>query len=206
MPYYNKKILLILQFIFYYFFSYAQDSSKIFSSTSVGMFFPTGDFAKAYKNSLALNSGIEYRLNKFYFVQFVLDFNAIKYNQQIKDINSDYLFQKTNSSVLLAGINVGANIYLNKKASIYLSPYLGAGYANIGEPRLKLDSINKVIEQNIIRMQGLFARQGLRFSIKTKFKALQTLYIDGSYWTSKLNIQNSNPKVFTVIVGTKMSL
>jgi hypothetical protein len=201
-----KKILLILLFASMNSFCNAQDSSKIFFSSSIGMFFPISDFSKSYKNSLALNSGIEYKLNKFYFAQFVLDFNAIKYNQQIRDVNSDYLFQKTNSSVLLAGINLGGNIYLNKKAAIYLSPYLGVGYANIGEPRLKLDITNKIIEQTVIRMQGLFTRQGIRFSIKTKLKALQTLYIDGSYWSSKINVQNSNPKALAVIVGTKMSL
>jgi hypothetical protein len=206
MPFSIKKIFLILLTSAMYSFCVAQDSSKIFFSSSIGMFFPISDFAKSYKNSLALNSGIEYKLNKFYFAQFVLDFNAIKYNQQVKDVNSDYLFQKTNSSVLLAGINWGRNIYLNKKASVYLSPYLGVGYANIGEPRLKLDTTNKIIEQNVIRMQGLFARQGIRFSIKTKFKFLQTLYIDGSYWSSKINVQNSNPSAIAIIVGTKMSL
>ncbi len=205
MPFYNKKIFVILLFSLTYYFSYAQDSSKTFFSSSIGMFFPISAFAKSYKNSLALNSGIEYKLNKFYFTQFVLDFNAIKYNQQIKDVNSDYLFQKTNSSVLLAGINLGRNIYLNKKANIYISPYLGVGYANIGEPRLKLDTTNKIIEQNIVRIQGFFTRQGIRFSIKTKLKALQILYIDGSYWSSKINVQNSNPKAIAVIVGTKMS-
>lgn len=201
-----KKIFLILLLSAMYSFCVAQDSSKIFFSSSIGMFFPESDFAKSYKNSLALNSGIEYKLNKFYFAQFVLDFNAIKYNQQVKDANSDYLFQKTNSSVLLVGINLGRNIYFNKKASVYLSPYLGIGYANIGKPRLKLDTTNKIIEQNVVRMQGLFTRQGIRFSIKTKFKFLQTLYIDGSYWSSKINIQNSNPRAIAVIVGTKMSL
>jgi hypothetical protein len=201
-----KKTFLILLFSTIYSFCNAQDSSKIFFSSSIGMFFPISDFAKSYKNSLALNSGIEYKLNKFYFAQFVLDFNAIKYNQQVKDANSDYLFQKTNSSVLLVGINLGRNIYLNKKASVYLSPYLGIGYANIGEPRLKLDTTNKIIEQNVIRMQGLLTRQGIRFSIKTKFKFLQTLYIDGSYWSSKINVQNSNPRAIAVIIGNKMSL
>ncbi len=184
----------------------AQDSSRLSFSTSAGMLFPISNFAKSYKNSIALNSGIEYKLNKFYFVQFVFDFNAIKYNQQIKDVNSDYLFQKTNSSVLLAGINLGRNFYLNKKSTVYLSPYIGMGYVNIGEPRLQLDTTNKIINQNVTRMQGLFTRQGIRFSIKTKFKALQTIYFDGSYWASKIKIQNSTPKAVTFVVGSKMSL
>ncbi len=184
----------------------AQDSSKIFFLTSIGMVFPKVDFAKSYKNSLALNSGVEYKFNKFYFAQFAFDFNSIKYNQQIRDVNSDYLFQETNSSVLLAGINFGRNIYLNKKASFSISPYLGTGYANIGEPRLMVDTVSKIIKENVVRVKGLFTRQGIRVSIKTKFKAIQILYFDASYWYSKINVQNSNPNGITISVGTKMSL
>ena len=71
----------------------AQDSSKIYFTTSVGLVSPVAGFAESYKASLALNSGIEYKINRSLYAQFVLDFNAVKYDQQLKDINSAYLFQ-----------------------------------------------------------------------------------------------------------------
>jgi hypothetical protein len=72
----------------------AQDSSKLFFTTSVGILSPLSKFSNAYKTSLALNSGIEYKFSRNYFLQFVLDFNAVNYDQQVKDASSNYLFQK----------------------------------------------------------------------------------------------------------------
>lgn len=181
----------------------AQDTSKLFFTTSVGILSPLSKFSNAYKTSLALNSGIEYMVSKNYFLQFVLDFNAVNYDQQVKDASSNYLFQNTSSSVFLVGLNVGRNISINKSGSLFVSPYLGLGYANIGEPRLTINNTTNMITQEVTRMNGLFTRGGLRLGYKTNSKVLQTIYLDASYWTTNITVQNSKPQALSILVGTR---
>lgn len=183
--------------------SNAQDSSKFYFTTSIGIFSPVSSFSKSYNNSLAINSGIEYRFSKHFFTQFVMDFNSVKYNQQIKDVNSPYLFQNTSSPVFLAGLNVGKNISIAYKGKLFISPYVGFGYANIGEPRLTLKDAAGIIVQEVTRMNGVYARQGLRVAYRTKSKVLQTLYVDASYLTVDITLQNSKPKAFAFLIGTR---
>ncbi len=181
----------------------AQDSSKSYFTTSAGIFSPVAAFSKSFGNSLALNSGIEYKFSKHYFTQFVLDLNAVKYNQQVKDANSSYLFQHTNSAVFLAGLNVGRNVSIANSGKLFISPYVGFGYANIGEPRLTLKDAGSIIKQEITRMGGVYARQGLRVGYGTKSKVLQTLYLDASYISMDINVQNSKPRAFAFLIGTR---
>jgi hypothetical protein len=183
--------------------SKAQDTSKIFFTTSVGLLNPVSSFSNAYKNSLALNSGIEYKFSKHYFAQFVLDFNAVKYSQQVKDASSAYLFQNTSSSVFLAGINVGINFPIIPSGKLFVSPYVGAGYANIGEPRLSVDAGSGIINQEVTRMQGLFTRGGSRVAYSTNSKILQTIYVDASFWSANISVQDSRPKAFSFLIGTR---
>jgi Outer membrane protein beta-barrel domain len=182
----------------------AQDTTKLFFTTSVGLLTPVSTFSNAYKKSLALNSGVEYKLSKHYFAQLVLDFNAVKYSQQVKDENSAYLFQNTSSSVLLAGFNVGRNLPITPSGNLFISPYVGIGYANIGEPRLLVDNNNGIIKQEVTRMQGVFERGGARLAFKTKSKVIQTIYIDVSYWTANIKVQQSSPTAFSFLVGTRV--
>jgi hypothetical protein len=209
-PIKNKKIVMNKsRFIFFILAmalsvsSNAQDSSKLYFTTAAGLFSPVSSFSNAYRNSLALNSGIEYRFSPHYFTQFVLDFNAVKYDQQIRDASSAYLFQQTNSSVFFAGLNVGRNIPINRSGRLFISPYLGVGYANIGEPRLTVKNNTGIIEQEVTRMKGVFAREGLRIAYRTKSKVLQTLYFDASYLSANVNVQNSKPKSLSLLVGTR---
>ncbi len=181
----------------------AQDTGRVYFTTGVGMVAPLSGFANAYRNSLALNSGIEYKISKHYFAQFVLDFNAIRYSQQIKDAGSPYLFQNTSSSVFLAGIHAGRNIALSRSGRFFASPYLGLGYANIGEPRLKAGNTPGVFVQQVNRMKGLFTRQGLRLGLVTRSKILQTLYADVSHWSAHIRIQDSRPQTLSLLVGTR---
>lgn len=98
---YNTKSIL-LAFVSLSVFaanSSAQDSNKFYFTMAVGIFAPVLAFSRAYEISLALNSGIEYQFSRHYFTQFVLDFNAVKYNQQVKDGNYSYLFQPASSSI-----------------------------------------------------------------------------------------------------------
>jgi hypothetical protein len=181
----------------------AQDTSKIFFTTSAGLLNPVSSFSNAYKNSLALNSGIEYKFSKYYFAQFVLDFNAVKYNQQVKDVSSAFLFRETNSAVFLAGFNVGRNFPLTPSGKLFASVYAGIGYANVGEPRLVVDNVHGIIKQQVTRMQGVFERAGARLAYNTKSKVLQTLYIDMYYWSAGIRVQNSRPKAFSFLIGTR---
>ncbi len=182
----------------------AQDSSKIYFTTAAGVFVPKSLFANAYQNSLALNSGIECRGTKNYFVQFVLDFNAVKYNQQVKDANSNYLFQHTNSAVFLAGINLGRNIAIVTSNKVFISPYVGIGYTNIGEPRLMVNTATGIVLQEVTRMQGVYLKEGLRLGYNTKSKVLQTLYIDAAFWSANIEVQNSKPRALSLLVGTRV--
>ncbi len=197
------KIVLVIAVNLICIVGKSQDTSKLFFTTSVGLFSPVSKFANAYKPSLALNSGIEYKFKKNYFLQFVLDFNAVNYNQQVKDASSNYLFQNTSSSVFLVGFNVGRNININKPGTLFFSPYIGLGYANIGEPRLTVNNTTNVITQEVTRMNGLFTRCGLRLAFNTKSKLLQTVYIDASYWTANINVQDSKPQALSILVGTR---
>ncbi len=182
---------------------FSQDTGRVYFTTSVGLLSPVASFAKAYKTSLALNSGIEYRINRTLFAQIVLDFNAVKYNQQLIDDRSDYLFQKTNSSIFLAGINIGNNFSFRKKSPFFSSLYAGTGYVNIGEPRLIVKTTSNIIEQEVRRMSGVFAKGGLRLGFKTTSKLLQTIYLDGSYWITNLKIQQARAEAFSLYIGTR---
>jgi hypothetical protein len=203
-----KYFFLVIFSSFYCRFAIAQvkDSSRIFFTTSAGFIVPVAKFAKAYKNSFALNSGVEYKFKKHYFAQLVLDFNGVKYNQQVKDNNSSYLFQQTNSSVLLLGVNIIRSFNIMPSGRFALSPYVGLGYANIGEPRLTVNNNTGIVQQTITRMAGLFSRQGLRILYQSKSKMLQTIYIDASYWKANINIQQSKPQALSIVIGTRTSL
>ena len=182
----------------------AQDSSTLFFTTSAGVLIPVADFLKAYKNSIAINSGIEYKLAKKYSVQFVLDYNAVSYNQQFKDIHSNYLFQKTSSSVFLAGFNLLRNIPIVAHGRLFASPYIGVGFANIGEPRLSVNNNDNIIKQSVVRMLGIYGKGGLRIAYNTGSKLLQTLYIDASYWAANIHVQQSKAQAVSMLVGTRI--
>jgi hypothetical protein len=199
----HKRFLLVFVFVsLFAISSNAQDSAKFYFTTAVGMVAPVSDFSSAYKNSLALNSGIEYQFSRHYFAQFVLDFNAVNYNQQIKDANSSYLFQHTNSSIFLAGLNLGRNISISTSGKFFASPYIGFGYANIGEPRVTMKR-SGIIEQQVTRMTGIYAKQGARVGYRTSSKILQTLYIDVAYLSANIHVQDSRPKAFSFLAGTR---
>ncbi len=153
---------------------------------------------------MALSSGIEYRIAKRYFLLGEVGLNAVKYNQQFIDKSSAYLFQNTNSSVISLGLNVGRIIQPKSADAFSLSPYVGIGYINIGEPRLLVDKTAQIIRQQVKRMQGLFTKIGTRFSYKTNTKAIQNVFFDVSYWNANLQIQESKPRAFTFVFGTKI--
>jgi len=183
-------------------YTMAQESGKLFFTTSFGLIAPQGKFSNAIKSTLAFNSGVEMSMKNNWYTQLVFDFNALKYDQQIKDANSPFLFQNTNSSLLLLGLNGGKNIpFRNKKW--FTSLYGGAGYLNIGEPRVTIDNIANIATQEVTRKSSVFGRGGARLAYKTKSNFFQTLYLDASYWASPAKVQGGNVNGFSFYVGTR---
>lgn len=179
----------------------AQQPGKLFFTTSFGLINPLGYFGKAVKSTLAFNSGVELSQKRNWFSQAVFDFNALKYDQQIRDINSPFLFQNTNSSLLLLGLNEGKNIPLKDK--FFISFYGGAGYLNVGEPRVNVDVNSAVVKQVVARESNVFGRIGSRLAFKTKSDFFQTIYMDASYWLSPAKVQRGQVNGFSFYIGTR---
>ncbi|HLG39748.1 MAG TPA: outer membrane beta-barrel protein, partial [Chitinophagaceae bacterium] len=184
--------------------SQAQDSSRIHITTGVGVNKIKGSLRDAFRSTIAFNSAVEIDLQNNWFAQGELNFNTLKYNQQKKDDNSSYLFQNTNSSLLLLGLNAGRNFKF-KNSAWFTSVYAGTGYISVGEPRISVDVDNKIVMQTTSRRTGLFGKGGIRIGYKTKSKLLQTLYIDGAYWTSTVKTQGGMFRGLSAFIGMRMS-
>ncbi len=181
----------------------AQDSSRIFFTTGAGLIKSPGSLSKVLHPSIAFNSGIEIVNKKNWFAQGALDFNTLKYNQRIKENGSPYLFQNTSSSLFMAALNGGTNFHFGHN-KWFASAYTGGGYLNIGEPRL-IEHTENTIKQEISRKGSVFGKFGTRIGYKTKIKFLQTIYFDGSYWRSPLNVQGAKLSGVSLFVGARMS-
>lgn len=183
---------------------FAQDSSKLFLTTAVGIINGIGNFGKAVSPSVAFNSGVEYKISNRWYAQAQLDFNTLQYSQQIRSTASQYLFKQTSSSLLQLGLQAGYNLPLGKK--FFISPYVGTGYLNVGEPRIEIDNINLLAIQSVERQSGVFGRTGIRLAYRTKSKLLQTVYVDGSYWYAPIDVQNGKVQGTSIYVGTRFGI
>jgi hypothetical protein len=180
----------------------AQDTSKLSFTTGVGILKPNSSLGTVLQSGVAFNSGVELALKKKFFVQATFDFNTLRYDQRVTD-GSPFLFQNTNSSLLMIGVNGGKNFSFNKHWTI--SGYSGAGYLNIGEPRASvLDG--RIIKQSIKRTGGVFGRAGIRVAYNTGSKLLHTLYADVNGWTSPAEVQGLNVSGLGFFVGTRMPM
>jgi hypothetical protein len=182
----------------------AQDSSNVFFTTGAGIIKSPGSLSKVFHPSIAFNSGIELVNKHNWFIQGTLDFNTLKYNQRIKEDGSPYLFQNTNSSLVMFAVNGGKNFHFGHN-KWFASVYTGGGYLNIGEPRL-IDHTENTIRQEVSRKGGVFGKAGTRIGYKTKIKFLQTIYFDGSYWASPLTVQGSKLNGVSLFIGARMSM
>lgn len=202
----NKNIIRILLLlpVFGVQKSMAQDGKRTFVTTGVGIIKSPGPVGKVIHPSIAFNSGIELAGKKNWYLQGTLDFNTLKYNQQVKEDGSPYLFQNTSSSLVMIAVNGGKN-YPFKNKQWFASTYLGAGYLNIGEPRLVNVSEN-TIRQEISRKGSVFGKAGTRIAYKTTIKFLQTIYFDAAYWASPLTVQQSKLNGFSFFLGVRMSM
>ena len=201
---YVKKSIFFFIFSLLTLTATAQDSTKFYIFSGIGVINGLGTFGKSVKPSLAFNSGIELKLRKNIFLQFSVDFNALTYNQQHIDDNSPFLFQNTNSTLLVLGLNVG---YQFAKPTTRLSgfAYIGSGYLNIGEPRVTLNNANTVV-QSVSNKSNIFARGGFRVGYKTNSAFFQTIYVDTSYWASPAIAQGGYIKGFSVLLGTRITM
>ena len=184
-------------------FSAAQDSTRIFVTTGAGIIKSPGALSEVLHPSIAFNSGLEVVNKKGWFLQGNVDFNSLKYNQRYKDDGSPYLFKNTSSSLIMLSVNGGKNFYFGNRW--FSSAYIGGGYLNIGEPRLHQES-EAIIRQEIKRMGSVFGKAGTRLAYKTKFKLLQTIYFDGSYWRSPLQVQGAKLSGVSLFLGLRMSM
>jgi hypothetical protein len=182
---------------------FAQDTSRIFFTTGAGIIKSPGSLSSVLHPSIAFNSGIEIVNKKNWFAQGTLDFNTLKYNQRIKENGSPYLFKNTNSSLFMAAISGGKNFHFGHN-KWFASAYTGGGYLNIGEPRL-IDHMENTIKQEISRKGSVFGKLGARIGYKTKIKFLQTIYFDGSYWRSPLDVQGAKLSGLSLFLGARMS-
>lgn len=182
----------------------AQDSSRIFVTTGAGIIKSPGQVGKVLHPSIAFNSGIELVGKRNWFLQGTLDFNTLKYNQKVKEDGSPYLFQNTNSSLVMAAANGGKNFHFGGN-KWFVSTYIGGGWLNIGEPRL-INISENTIKQVVSRKSGVFAKAGTRLAYKTNIQFLQTIYFDGAYWASPLEVQQAKLNGVSLFLGVRMSM
>lgn len=182
----------------------AQDTTRFYIFSGVGVINGQGIFGKSVKPSLSFNSGLELKLKGNFSTQFSIDFNSLKYNQQNIDAQSPYLFQNTSSTLLRLGLNIGYN-FNNPNTKWSGLTYLGTGYLNIGEPRVTLEKGNAIV-QSVVNQSSVFGRGGFRIGYKTNSSFLQMLYLDTSYWTSSAIVQGGKVNGISILIGTRLSM
>ena len=185
--------------------SYGQKDNNLHLTTGVGINEVLGDLGETFRSTIAFNSGFERSFGKKWYGQLELNFNSLRYDQKMRDENSPYLFQNTNSSLFMIGVNWGRDFKFDK-SPWFTSAYVGSGYLNLGKPRVNLDETNNIVTQSVVRKSGIIGRGGGRVGIKTNSALLQTLYLDGSYLTSSLEADGNVFKSISIFVGMKMMM
>jgi hypothetical protein len=199
----SKNIIIASVCLFLLQSSSGQKDNNLHLTTGVGINEVLGELGKTFRSTIAFNSGFERSFGKKWYGQLEINFNSLRYDQKVKDENSPYLFQNTNSSLFMIGFNWGRDFKFNN-SPWFTSGYVGSGYINIGKPRVNLDEINNIVTQTVVRKSGIIGRAGGRVGIKTNSALLQTLYLDGSYLTSSLKADGSVFRSIAVFVGMKM--
>ena len=183
----------------------AQQDDKLHLTTGIGINEVLGDLGKTFRSTIAFNSGFEKAFKKNWYGQVELNFNSLRYDQQVKDETSPYLFQNTNSSLFMIGVNWGRDFRF-KSSPWFTSAYLGTGYLNIGKPRVNLDEINKIITQSVVRRSGIIGRAGARVGVKTNSALFQTIYFDGSWLTSSFKADGTVFRSLSFFAGMRMAV
>lgn len=174
-------------------------------SSSIGVNKIQGPLNRTFRHSLAIHSGIERKIRQKWILAVDLGFNTIQYEQQKRDVHSDYLFKNTRSSFIVVGLNVGFQL-LDSPSRFQCTPYLGAGYVNTGEPRVTVSIDEREVHQQIVRHGGLLGRLGSRFSFRTHSTVLQTIFIDCSYWSSTVRLSDQRIRSVSIFTGMRMKM
>ncbi len=174
-------------------------------SSSVGVNKIQGPLNRTFRHSLAIHSGIERKIGRKWILAIDLGFNTIQYEQQKRDVHSEYLFKNTRSSFIVAGLNAGIQL-LDSTSRLQCTPYLGAGYVNTGEPRVTVSVDEREVRQQVVRHGGLFGRLGSRFSFQTRSTILQTIFIDCSYWSSTIQLSDHRIRSVSIFTGMRMKM
>src|SRR5687767_5693046 len=90
----------------------AQHDNKLHLTTGIGVNNIQGKLKNTFRSTVAFNSGFEKSFSKHWYGQIEVSFNTLKYDQQVKDDNSPYLFQNTTSSFFMIGTNWGYDFNL----------------------------------------------------------------------------------------------
>lgn len=183
----------------------AQHNNGFHLTTGIGINNIQGKLKNTFHSTIAFNSGFERSFGKHWYGQLEANFNSLKYDQQVKDDNSPYLFQNTNSSFFQVGTNWGYDFHF-KKSPWFTSLYGGTGFLSLGKPRVNLDEITNIATQKIIRGNGIFGKAGGRIGFNTNSSIFHTLYLDGSWATSSVKSEGSTFRNVAVFVGMRMAM
>lgn len=197
-----KKIMLVSIVALSFNQTFAQQTSRLFFTTGVGVIKVRHTLRDVLKPAIGFNSGLELINKQDWFLQGTVDFNTLKYDQKVKDENSAYLFKNTSSSLLMLGLNGGKNFKLSDNS--FLSTYIGGGYLNIGEPRVTIQT--SVVTQNNYRQGNVFGRTGVRYALKSPIQFLQTLYLDANWWTAPIKVQGTQLNGFSFFITSRMAM
>ena len=197
------SILIIISLIF--FSAIAQQDNKLHLTTGIGINSIQGKLKNTFRSTVAFNSGFERSFAKHWFGQVEVNFNTLKYDQQVKDDNSPYLFQNTSSSFFLIGANWGYDLQWGK-LPLFSSVYGGTGFLSLGKPRITIDEATNIATQKIIRSNGIIGKAGGRIGYNTGSATFHTLYIDGSWLTSSVRTGGSTFRNISVFIGMRMAM
>ena len=198
----THRFFFLFALLFTTFRTEAQDTTRFYIVSGVGILNGQGIFGKSVQPSIGFNSGVGFKLKQNLSALVTIDFNSLKYSQQNIDTNSPFLFQNTSSSLLMIGVHAGNDFHIrHSKWSVFT--YLGGGYLNIGEPRVQLENANTIV-QNVVRQSNVFGRGGVRLGYKTSSAFFQTLYLDASYWASPAVVQGGHIKGVSLYLGTRI--
>jgi hypothetical protein len=183
----------------------AQPDTKFHLNTGIGINNIQGKLKNTFRSTVAFNSGFERSFGKHWYAQIEVNFNTLKYDQQVKDDNSPYLFQNTSSSFFQVGTNWGYDFHFGS-SPWFSSVYGGTGFLSLGKPRITIDEVTNIATQEIIRGNGIFGKAGSRIGYNTSSATFHTLYIDGSWMTSSVVSEGSTFRNISVFIGMRMAM
>ncbi|MCX2573182.1 outer membrane beta-barrel protein [Pedobacter sandarakinus] len=184
---------------------YAQDSPKITANTGVGIISFPGQHSSVLQSSVTFNSGLQLQLKKNWFIQGDANLNSIGYNQLIRENSTEFLFKDANSGLFQLSLSGGYSFKISP-SKLSLSLYAGPGFQRFSEPKVTNDIAARVTTQQKIFRNSVFGKAGSRLNYKTNSAFLQHIYLEATYFTSSLQVQQYRLQGFTYCIGTRFSL